>query len=329
VDRETEQSKPQGFLQSRNWIQWISMIGLIAIHVATVIAIARGTTWKLVIMALVTYWVRMFAITGGYHRYFSHRTYKTSRAFQFVLALLGVMSTQKGPLWWGSTHRHHHKHSDDEFDPHSPLRKGFATSHMLWWMSREWENTDEKAIADFAKYPELRFLDKFHLVGPALLIAICGLVGGADGILWGYVVSTCAVMHCTFTINSLAHVFGTRRFATTDTSRNNWWLALITMGEGWHNNHHHYMSSARQGFYWWEVDATYYVLVALSKIGLIWDLREVPKTALERNLIRDVGERCELLLPKREASERVDAESVVVDASLPAIAITEELADAE
>ncbi|MFO0613906.1 MAG: acyl-CoA desaturase [Polyangiaceae bacterium] len=292
---------PRGFFAARSWSQWTSLLGVIAIHVATVVAIARGVTWQLLALAAATYWIRMFAITGAYHRYFSHRTYKTSRAFQFFLGLLGVMSTQKGPLWWGATHRHHHKHSDDELDPHSPARKGFLMAHMGWWLAREWENTDEAAIADFAKYPELRFLDRFHLVGPALLMLLCWLIAGSDGILWGYVVSTCVLLHCTFTINSLAHVFGSRRYATTDTSRNNVWLALLTMGEGWHNNHHHYMSSTRQGFFWWEIDATYYVLWLLSKVGLVWDLRGVPESALKRNLIADVGERCELLVPKPSA----------------------------
>ncbi len=290
----------------RSWTQWASLFSIIAIHVATIVAfvlaITGGVSWGLIALAAATYVIRMFAITGVYHRYFSHRTYKTSRAFQFFLALLGASATQKGPLWWGSTHRHHHKHSDDELDPHSPLRRGFVRSHMTWWLSRDWEKTDEAGISDFAKYPELRWLDKYHYVGPTLLIAVTWLIAGGDGILWGYAVSTFFLMHATFTINSLSHVFGSRRFATTDTSRNNALLAMITMGEGWHNNHHHYMSSARQGFYWWEIDATYYILWTLSKLGLVWDLRPVPKSALERNLLKDVGERAELLMKKNPAA---------------------------
>jgi stearoyl-CoA desaturase (delta-9 desaturase) len=282
----------------RDLTWWVSLLGIIAIHVATIVAIARGVTLFLVLFAVATYFLRMLAVTAVYHRYFSHRAYKTSRAFQFLLALLGLTATQKGPLWWAATHRIHHRESDTERDVHSPYRRGFWYSHMGWWLGREHESPDEHLIKDFSRFPEIRFLDRYHLIGPALMMLACWLVAGADGILWGYVVSTCALMHGTFTINSLSHVFGSRRYATTDTSRNNFWLALITMGEGWHNNHHHYMSSANQGFFWWEIDASFYILKALEKVGLVWDLRKVPEQALKRDLLVDVGERCELLLPK-------------------------------
>ncbi len=302
----------------------MSLLGIIAIHVATVVAIARGVTTRLVLLAVATYFIRMFAITAVYHRYFSHRAYKTSRAFQFLLALLGVTATQKGPLWWAATHRVHHRESDTERDVHSPYRRGFVYAHMGWWLGREHETTDPRLIKDFAKFPELRWLDRYHLVGPALLMLACWLVAGADGILWGYVVSTCVLMHATFTINSLSHVFGSRRYATTDTSRNNFWLALLTMGEGWHNNHHHYMSSANQGFFWWEVDASFYLLKALEKLGLVWDLRGVPEHALKRDLLVDVGERCELLLPKKPVSVATPAPARVDDAPIaPAFADAE------
>ncbi len=282
--------------RSLTW--WVSFLGVIAIHVATVVAISRGVTLKLALLAIATYFVRMFAITGVYHRYFSHRAYKTSRPFQFFLALLGVTATQKGPLWWAATHRVHHRESDTENDVHSPVRRGFAYSHMGWWFGREHENTNDNLVKDFVRFPEIAWLDRYHLVGPALLMLVCWLIAGSDGILWGYVVSTCVLMHATFTINSLAHIYGSRRYATTDTSRNNFWLALITLGEGWHNNHHHYMSSANQGFFWYEIDASFYILKALKKVGLVWDLRKVPEHTLTRNLIADVGEKCGLLLPK-------------------------------
>ncbi|WP_437673288.1 acyl-CoA desaturase [Sorangium sp. So ce131] len=287
--------------------QYFNALGIIAIHIGTVVAIVRGATWKLAALAAATYFVRMFAITAVYHRYFSHRSYKTSRGLQFLLALLGTTATQKGPLWWGGTHRVHHKYSDTERDVHSPLRRGFWYAHMGWWLGREHEELDLKRIPDFAGFPELRWLDRFHVVGPLGMIALLFVFGGYDAFLWGYVVSTCALMHGTFTINSLAHVFGSRRYATTDTSRNNFWLALITLGEGWHNNHHHYMSSANQGFFWWEIDVSFYILRAMEKLGLIWELRIAPAHVMQRNLIKEVGERSPLLAPQTAPVEPRDA----------------------
>ncbi|WP_437632111.1 acyl-CoA desaturase [Sorangium sp. So ce854] len=287
--------------------QIFNVLGITAIHVGTVVAIARGATWKLAALAAATYFVRMFAITAVYHRYFSHRSYKTSRGLQFLLALLGTTATQKGPLWWGGTHRVHHKYSDTERDVHSPLRRGFWYAHMGWWLGREHEELDLKRIPDFAGFPELRWLDRYHVVGPIGMIALLFAVGGYDAFLWGYVVSTCALMHGTFTINSLAHVFGSRRYATTDTSRNNFWLALITLGEGWHNNHHHYMSSANQGFFWWEIDVSFYILRGMEKLGLIWDLRTAPAHVIQRNLVKEVGERSPLLAPQAAPTEPLDA----------------------
>jgi len=232
-------------------------------------------------MAVIFYFVRMFAVTGAYHRYFAHRAYKTSRVFQFLLALLGTSATQKGPLWWAAAHRVHHKYSDTPEDVHSPKQRGFWYSHMGWWLGREHEQTQWKQIKDFAQYPELVFLEKGHVLGVFASMGLAAAIGGFDGFLWGYVVSTCFLLHGTFTINSLAHVFGSRRYETTDTSRNNFWLALITMGEGWHNNHHHHMNSANQGFFWWEIDVTYYILKGLEKIGLIWDVRKAPQHVLD------------------------------------------------
>ncbi|KYF55557.1 stearoyl-CoA desaturase [Sorangium cellulosum] len=287
--------------------QIFNVLGITAIHVGTVVAIARGATWKLAALAAATYFVRMFAITAVYHRYFSHRSYKTSRGLQFLLALLGTTATQKGPLWWGGTHRVHHKYSDTERDVHSPLRRGFWYAHMGWWLGREHEELDLKRIPDFAGFPELRWLDRYHVVGPIGMIALLFAVGGYDAFLWGYVVSTCALMHGTFTINSLAHVFGSRRYATTDTSRNNFWLALITLGEGWHNNHHHYMSSANQGFFWWEIDVSFYILRGMEKLGLIWDLRTAPAHVIQRNLVKEVGERSPLLVPQAAPAAPLDA----------------------
>ncbi|MET0595832.1 MAG: acyl-CoA desaturase [Polyangiaceae bacterium] len=267
--------------KGRSFGQIFDLIGIALIHIGTVYAFYRGADWGLVGMAVAFYFVRMFAITGAYHRYFSHRTYKTSRVFQFLLALLGTSATQKGPIWWASAHRRHHKYSDTEKDLHSPKQFGFWYSHMGWWMGRDHEETDLSQVRDLAKFPELMFLDKFYVLGVFACMGIAAAIRGFDGFLWGYVVSTCFLMHGTFTINSLSHVYGSRRYETTDTSRNNFWLALITMGEGWHNNHHHYMNSANQGFYWWEIDMSYYILKGLEKVGLIWDVRKAPAHIVE------------------------------------------------
>jgi stearoyl-CoA desaturase (delta-9 desaturase) len=218
----------------------------------------------------------MAGITAGYHRYFSHRSYKTGRAFQFVLAWVGCSAAQKGPLWWAAHHRHHHLTSDTPADRHSPVTHSFWRSHVGWILVPDADATDSQAVRDLDRYPELRWLDRHHWVPPLALAGLCFLVGGWSGLVWGFLVSTILCYHATFTVNSLCHLFGRRRYATGDESRNNLFVALLTLGEGWHNNHHHYQVSARQGFFWWEVDITYYVLRALAAVGLIWDLHGVP-----------------------------------------------------
>lgn len=226
------------------------------------------------------YVLRMFGITAGYHRYFSHRAYKTSRFFQFVMAWLGCSAMQKGPLWWSSHHRHHHLHSDHEEDVHSPHVDSLWWSHIGWVLSKDYVHTDWQAIRDFSKYPELRWLDRNHWVPGLFLAVICYLIAGMSGLVWGFFVSTVITYHATFCINSFCHIIGRVRYKTTDKSKNSALMALITLGEGWHNNHHYYQSSANQGFYWWEFDVSYYMLRTLSWCGLVWDLRAVPKEKL-------------------------------------------------
>jgi stearoyl-CoA desaturase (Delta-9 desaturase) len=271
----------------------------LAVHLVAIAGVAwLGWSWRGLGLAILLYYGRMFFVTAGYHRYFAHRAYQTSRAMQLFLAVLGTTATQKGPLWWASTHRVHHRYSDTERDVHSPARRGFFWSHLGWWLSPDHQATRLELIPDFAGYPELRLVDRWSSLGPLALIALLAALGGWDAFLWGYVVSTCLLLHATFTINSVAHLLGTRRYATTDTSRNSFFLALITLGEGWHNNHHHYMNSASQGFFWWEVDVSYYVLKALERLGLVWGLRAVPPHVKRKNLLAEVGERCPLLAGK-------------------------------
>ena len=255
-------------------------IPFLAVHLVCLSAFWVGVGWSDVILCLSMYYVRMFFVTAGYHRYFSHRSFKTSRAFQFVLAFLAMTSSQKGILWWAAHHRAHHQYSDTELDIHSPRQRGFWWSHLGWIISDAYDRTDVMRIRDFARFPELRWLNRWHLVPPVLLAVGLFLAGGWAALLYGFFVSTVFLWHGSFTVNSLAHVFGRRRYETTDTSRNSLILALITLGEGWHNNHHRYMSSARQGFFWWEIDGTYYALKVLAWLGLVWDLRAPPKELL-------------------------------------------------
>ena len=262
-------------------IDWAGAIPFILCHLAVFGAIWTGIPWQAVVLCLVLYVVRMWGVTAGYHRYFSHRTFKTSRVFQFVLAFLAMSTAQKGVLWWGAHHRRHHKHSDQPGDVHSPVLGGFFHSHMGWLFYDGAGDTDLDKIQDFARYPELRWLNRHYLVPPTLLAIGCATFFGWSGLVVGFFWSTVLLWHGTFFINSLAHVMGKRRFQTTDDSRNNPLLALLTLGEGWHNNHHRYQASARNGFYWWELDMTYYVLKALGWVGVVWDLRSVPEKILE------------------------------------------------
>ncbi len=267
-------------------ISWVACSHFFAAHLLPLAAIFTGVKISDFILCLVLYFMRMFFITAGYHRYFAHRSYQLNRVIQFIMAFGGGTSAQKGALWWAAHHRHHHRYSDTQEDIHSP-KKGFWWSHMGWIVCSKYDETRYDLIPDFAKYPELRWLNKYHLVPPTLL-AIAVLFWGGGSALWiGFFLSTVLLWHGTFVINSLAHVFGRRRFVTTDTSRNSFLLSMITLGEGWHNNHHHFQAAARQGFYWWEMDISFYILKLLKWMKLAKNLKKVPSGALKRNLIKD------------------------------------------
>jgi stearoyl-CoA desaturase (Delta-9 desaturase) len=266
------------------------MIPFIVVHLAVLGAFWSGVTAEAIVCGIALYFVRMFAVTGGYHRYFSHRTYKTSRVFQFILAFLAQSTAQKGALWWAAHHRAHHRFSDKAGDLHSPVNDGFWYSHFGWLFNGTGD-TDYTMIPDFARFPELRFLNKYFLLPPIIMGVVVFLTLGWSGLFIGFFASTVALWHGTFTINSLSHVFGNRRFATSDDSRNNWFLAIVTMGEGWHNNHHRFAASTRQGFYWYEYDITFSILKVLSWLGIVWDLRPVPRKILEEGRARDRSRR--------------------------------------
>lgn len=261
-------------------IMYPSAIPFVLVHLACFAAIWSGVTWSAVALCVALYWLRMFAVVAGYHRYFSHRAYATSRVFQFVLAFLAQTSAQKSVLWWAAKHRHHHLHSDTGQDVHSPRHKGFLYSHLGWIFDRKHDVADLSKVADLSRYPELMWLHKFELLPAALLAVVCFMVAGWSGLVVGFFWSTVLVYHGTFSINSLAHVHGSKRYVTGDDSRNNLLLAILAMGEGWHNNHHAYQSSVRQGFRWWEIDMAYYILKALSWLGPVWDLKSPPEQVL-------------------------------------------------
>lgn len=267
---------------------WYSLAGLgfISLHLTCLLMLwlqGSEVAWA---TCLACYLLRMFGITAGFHRYFAHRTYRTSRTCQFLLACLGTAAAQRGPLWWAAQHRQHHRYADTELDIHSPVVHSVWWAHMGWLLCHRHKETDLRWVKDWCQYPELRWLDRFFLVPPTVLAVVVVLVGllleryapglrtsSLQMLVYGFGLSTVLLYHSTFAVNSLTHVFGRRRFATKDHSRNNWLIALVTLGEGWHNNHHYYPASERQGFYWWEIDLTHYVLTVLAWCHIVWAVR--------------------------------------------------------
>jgi stearoyl-CoA desaturase (Delta-9 desaturase) len=289
-------------------------IAFLIVHLIPLAALWTGATLFDWVLCAALYVIRMFWVTGGYHRYFAHKSYKTSRWFQFVIAFMSQTTAQKGALWWAAHHRHHHRHSDTPADPHSMKIYGFWYSHIGWIVGPDFKKTDYKTIGDYAKYPELVWLNEHYLVPPTILALAVMALGayvnggsvllmftsyGFSSLLIGFFLSTVILYHATFSINSIMHKVGTQRYESNDESRNSLWLALITLGEGWHNNHHYYETAGRQGFFWWEIDITYYILRGLQAVGLIWDLKEVPKHIKYSKNKEEARE-----LRKREALEK-------------------------
>lgn len=317
-------------------VNWIASIPMFLIHGLCLLAVVTGITWQSLVLCAVLYFGRMWFITAGYHRYFSHRSYKTSRWFQLVLAFGGGTAAQKGALWWASHHRDHHRFSDTERDVHSPL-KGFWWSHIGWILCDKHKGWDPDSIKDFNTYPELRFLTKHDWIPPWTLAIASFLIAGWPGLIVGFFWSTVLLWHGTFTVNSLAHVMGRRRYATTDTSRNSALIAAWTGGEGWHNNHHYYQAAARNGFFWWEWDPTYYGLKVLSWLRIVRDLKVPPERVLNGARVRegsfDVGmfkahwgkATAALAAHVRKADHDIEA----LDADLAALRAMEGTLDAE
>src|SRR5581483_2635739 len=292
---DTQSDGKEGDPERADRIDWLRATPFVLLHLACLGVIWVGFSAVALEVAAGLYAVRRFALTGFYHRYFSHRTFRTSRVVQFLFALLGASCVQRGPLWWAAHHRAHHLHADTALDPHSPTLTGFLWSHAGWFLTPRAFQTDWARIPDLRRFAELRWLDRFDIAVPvALAAALFGLgmllehcvpslgTSGWQMLVWGFCISTVVLFHATVTLNSLAHRFGRRRFDTRDDSRNNLWLALLTFGEGWHNNHHFYPGSVREGFRWWEIDLTWYGLRLLAAFGLVWGLRPVPAWVADR-----------------------------------------------
>ena len=257
-------------------VDWLRVLPFVFLHAGCLGVIWVGWSWTGIAVAAALYLIRMFAVTAFYHRYFSHRAFRANRAWQFAFAVLANTSVQRGPLWWAAHHRNHHRHSDHEGDAHSPHQHGFLWSHVLWFTTARNFRTEYEQVPDLARYPELRFLDRFDWVVPVILATTLFLIGGAHLLVWGFFISTVALFHGTCLINSAAHLMGRRRYETGDESRNSLILAIVTLGEGWHNNHHFYPGAVRQGHRWWEIDPTWYVLLLMERLGIVSDLRGLP-----------------------------------------------------
>jgi len=267
---------------------------------AVVFVILSGFSWIALAVCILMYGVRMFGITAGFHRYFAHRSFKARRWFQFVLAWLGTSATQLGPLWWAGHHRDHHKFSDKPRDIHSPVQRGFWWSHIGWLWSDKYNRTKYENMTDFEAFPEIQWINRWWLMPPLVLaFSMFGLGAALNSIFpswgttglqmlaWGFFVSTVVLYHGTFLVNSATHLFGRRVYPTDDDSRNSMLIALVTMGEGWHNNHHYFPSNESQGLEWWQIDMSHYVLKTLSWFGIVWDLKRVPERLIQGRKIKN------------------------------------------
>lgn len=268
----------------RERINWPLSIPFVILHLLPLGMIWFPPSTGDLIACAALYVARMFFITGCYHRYFAHRGYKLNRVMTFLVAFGGGTSAQKGALWWASHHRWHHRFSDTDRDPHNSGR-GFWWSHLGWILCNKYNETHYETIKDFAKYPELVWLNKHHLIPPTLLGVVVWLIGGWSALFCSFFLSTILLYHGTFAINSLTHKWGKARYKTGETSKNSFILALVTLGEGWHNNHHYYASTANQGFFWWELDISYYIIRLLGVVGLAKDIRTPTDRARFKNWI--------------------------------------------
>ncbi len=284
--------------EGKTGIDWVGSVPFFLVHVLCLGVVWTGWSTFAVFFAVIMYLLRMFSITAFYHRYFSHHAFQTNRFLQFIFAVWGCSALQRGPLWWAAIHRHHHIYADTDKDLHSPVRQGFFWSHIGWILAYENKRTRIEYLKDWLTFPELVFMDKFAYVIPIIEAPIIFIIGhllsiyrpefntnGVQLLIWGFFISTVLSSHATFTINSIDHMYGSRRYNMQNTSRNNIMTAIVTLGEGWHNNHHHFPITARAGFYWWELDVTYYLLVILSWLRIVKNLTPLPDKIRDSNQI--------------------------------------------
>ena len=250
----------------------LSLSPLVAVHLALFAAPFLSFSWLSVLLIVLVTRFSGFGVTVGLHRYFAHRSFKTSRWFQFLLAAAGCTALQKGPLWWVVHHRLHHQKSDEPGDPHSPVVDGFWYGHVGWLFARDLMHPDHDTVRDLTKYPELVWLDSLWMIPGVLLAGLCYLIDGWSGVVFGFCLSVVFIFQVTFAINSVGHLWGRQRFDTGEGSRNNFVLGILAMGEGWHNNHHRAPSSASHGFAWYELDMSFRFICALRKLGVVWDV---------------------------------------------------------
>lgn len=283
----------------------------VLLHLSLLFGLCIPYTKAGLLLCLGSYCIRMFAIGGFYHRYFAHKTFKTSKTIEILFALIGTAAAQRGPIWWAAHHRGHHMFSDTPRDEHSPGQQGFMRSHILWFMSNKNFHTRYQFVKDLTKKKHLNYIDRFDGVIPLCYLGLLALFGYIcqhatsihltpfSAMYWGFSVSTVLLLHATFSINSIGHIFGKRPYKTGDKSCNNWLLALLTLGEGWHNNHHYWPASARQGFHWRQIDVSYYGLLLMKALRLIKDVRNVPQSKINENK----GEAASNAVDKKPVSE--------------------------
>lgn len=265
----------------RSKINWTTLIAMSIFHVLAVVAFFFFT-WDALLVAIALHWIAIgWGIGMGYHRLHTHRSYKVPKLLDYFFAVCGTLTLEGGPMFWVAVHRIHHQKSDQEGDPHTP-RDGKWWAHILWMIFGESlhakKDVFDKYAPDLAKDPFYRWLNTYHWI-PLTVVGLALLaIGGLPWLLWGVAVRVVFGLHATWLVNSATHLWGSRRFHTTDDSKNNWWVALLTFGEGWHNNHHAHPASARHGLAWYELDITWMQILLLKKLGIATDVR-LPKAA--------------------------------------------------
>ena len=263
-------------LSDRQRVNWLVTIILALVHTGAVAALFLFN-WRAFASAVLLVWIATgFGISLGYHRLHTHRSYKVPRLLEYFFAVCGTVTLEGGPIFWVAVHRIHHQKSDQPGDPHSP-REGAWWSHMGWILFGEAKHNNTRLMAKYA--PDLakdRFyvwLNDYHWIPPVIVGLMLLVVGGLPMFLWGGCLRTVVGLHATWAVNSVTHLWGSRRFATRDDSRNNWWVALFTFGEGWHNNHHAHPSSARHGLAWYELDISWITIKFLKHLGVARSVR--------------------------------------------------------